>query len=164
MELEVRPLEVRTDSTYVANGVEKLLQGSALAKVVRNEDLWQRLATLLEARPAGSVKVTKVKGHATEDDVRTGVVTGQDKFGNDSADALAVAGACCNSTPDRQSVLQHRAVVFTVKAQKMMLAIALARAACQEGCESSSSSTTEEESSTDSSGSSGGSDTSPSAS
>ena len=58
-----------------------------------NDDLWAAIDKLLQKRPPDSVLFTKVKGHASEDDVTNGLVLALDKVGNDSADILARAGA-----------------------------------------------------------------------
>jgi len=42
------------------------------------------------------LKIVKVKGHATMEHVRKGIVSMEDKVGNDTADTLAVAGALAN--------------------------------------------------------------------
>ena len=132
--LEVRPVEVRTDSTYVANGMQRRERQASSKhgnKPVPNADLWQKLADIMAHRPAESVKVTKVKGHSTAEEVMSGAVSAEDKFGNDSADALAVAGAAQSSPADNEGLRKHRAIVFTVRVQRMMLDIAAARGAAE---------------------------------
>eukprot|EP00973_Karenia_brevis_P071116 9880420-Karenia_brevis.AAC.1 len=59
---------------------------------LKNSDLWKRLDVLLSHRTADSVRMTKVKGHAKLKDVRTGVISQADRFGNHHADRLAVKG------------------------------------------------------------------------
>ena len=48
---------------------------------------------MIAAKGAKSVKVQKVKGHATDDMVAAGQLRGQDKRGNDKADQAAGKGA-----------------------------------------------------------------------
>ena len=55
-------------------------------------DLWQQFWQLVRARGANTVKVTKVKGHATEQQVEEGKVRTEDKEGNDNADQAADQG------------------------------------------------------------------------
>lgn len=55
-------------------------------------DLWWRFWTLLEARGAHSIEVSKVKGHATQEHVEAGIVTQVDRRGNHQADAAANTG------------------------------------------------------------------------
>jgi len=101
LQLEVRAVEVRSDSTYVVDGINKRLakwkrQGFATKTgMVKNHDLWKILDGLLSARERISWKITKVRGHASAREVREGKVDSMDKEGNDWADALAVAG--CNA-------------------------------------------------------------------
>ena len=47
---------------------------------------------MLRIRGLGSVRISKVKGHADEAMVRTGTVRGLDKLGNDGADEAADFG------------------------------------------------------------------------
>ena len=67
-----------------------------------------------------------MKGHASCSDVWQGLVEGFDKFGNDQADMLAVAGAARKVSPD--AMKQHERIVLTVSLQRMFLEIAFARA------------------------------------
>jgi len=71
--------------------------------------------------------ITKVRGHACAKDVRTGKVTKEEKFGNDQADALAVAGSYARaaSTTSRESFREQ--LLITREAQRMMLDILDAR-------------------------------------
>ena len=73
-----------------------------------------------------TVRITKVPGHATAQDVIAGRFTAFDKFGNDNADALAVSGALLHH------LNQGRDETFaTVKAamdvQRMMVDIVVMR-------------------------------------
>ena len=68
-----------------------------------NADLWRELDTELRKRESGSVLFTKVKGHATAADVLAGRTTILDKYGNDKADELAVAGAFSNQAQKQRS-------------------------------------------------------------
>ena len=81
-----------------------------------------------------SVSMSKVKGHATDEDVQKGVATSRDKHGNDAADSLANSAAESISLPPHvvHDVKHRRAVVRDV--QSMMVEILSARmqqAACQ---------------------------------
>ena len=100
LQLDTRPIEVRSDSAYEVDGYHKFLctwvkSGFAHKdREIKNKDQWQKLHELTSARAADTFKLTKVKGHATAADVSSGSVALVDKFGNDNADALAVAGTC----------------------------------------------------------------------
>ena len=58
----------------------------------RDGDLWSRFYSALHARGPHSVCFTKVKGHATKQQVEAGEVRMQDKIGNDAADQAAEEG------------------------------------------------------------------------
>ena len=55
-------------------------------------DLLFLIDRMLSIRRLGSVRISKVKGHADEALVRTGTVRGLDKLGNDGADEAADFG------------------------------------------------------------------------
>ena len=59
----------------------------------RDGDLWQLFEKLVKQRGPETVKITKVKGHATEEMVEQGKVEAEDKAGNDMADQAADQGA-----------------------------------------------------------------------
>eukprot|EP00973_Karenia_brevis_P035029 4830704-Karenia_brevis.AAC.1 len=71
----------------------------------------------------------KVKGHASFKDVENGVALAEDKYGNDCADSLAVAGAAMHSVRprERQKILDR--TVVAIDMQRMMVEIIMARRA-----------------------------------
>ena len=84
MEAEPRSVQIRTDSQYVIHGV------SVLESQRENGDLWRVMGELLDARGRDACAFIKVKGHAKDVDVSSGIVLAIDKAGNDAADGLAV--------------------------------------------------------------------------
>ena len=92
MQLDARPLEIRTDSRYVVDGINRHGYWAGRGWVGDNADLWNRVSSLLRARP-GRVKVVWVKGHATLSHVAMGVTTWYNRIGNSCADRL-VSQAC----------------------------------------------------------------------
>jgi len=125
-------VEVRTDSAYVVNGVSKNLAAwrrhgfMRRGGPVKNADLWKLLDSLLQSRASDTWKVTKVRGHVTADEVLSGKVAAIDKYGNDQADALAVAGSYSRSA-DGSGERFRRQVVLAKAAQRMMLDILVGR-------------------------------------
>ena len=64
------PLAIYTDSTYVIQGIEQWIWGwrrrgwkTATGTDVLNRDLWERLATLVDARGKGGIAWHYVRGH-----------------------------------------------------------------------------------------------------
>ena len=55
--------------------------------------MWELFEQLFKQRGPRSVKITKVKGHATQEMVDEGNVRAEDKEGNDKADEAADMGA-----------------------------------------------------------------------
>ena len=91
-----------------------------------NADLWAVLLTELAQRNEVDTFV-KVKGHAKDSDVRAGSVQPIDKWGNDGADQLAVAGAEMHAPPrDLVNICERRAVAAKAT-HSMMLRILKAR-------------------------------------
>eukprot|EP00973_Karenia_brevis_P057571 8007831-Karenia_brevis.AAC.1 len=86
-------------------------------------DLWVDLDQLLGRRPCGSVRMKKIKGHSTWQDVGMGRVQPEDKRGNDHADALAVAGAALHAVRprDRQKIVARR--LLALELHRMMVEI-----------------------------------------
>ena len=167
-QLELRPVEVRTDSAYVANCILKHMRlwkstgWQSRGRVIKNADLWQQIEILLAARQPSSYKVTKIKGHVKDADVEAGAATREDKIGNDEADGLAVAGALRAFEPQRVET-----ITTTMAVQRMMVEVcdARARAASQEASDSdsfSSDSSSHRSTSGSSSGNSGSSSNSSS--
>ncbi|CAE8631464.1 unnamed protein product [Polarella glacialis] len=89
-----------------------------------NIDLWRELHSLMESR-AGDVVVSKVKGHASERDVRSGRVKREDKVGNDAAALLAVEGAKSHAVSASAVAAQKQRVAVIEDVQRMMLDISL---------------------------------------
>ena len=139
LQLELRSVEIRSDSAYCIRGFLKHRQEwrkngwRRRGREIKNADLWRQIDQLLEERGANEVAITKVKGHASRQDVRTGRVLAMDKNGNDAADALAVTGAglCHRRAAEREAQRQRFEVGIAV--QRMMLEIVLARAQHQRG-------------------------------
>ena len=55
-------------------------------------DVWAILEGIVDARGRGATTCSKVKGHATDEDVRLGRVSIVDKTGNDIADRMVHRG------------------------------------------------------------------------
>ena len=85
-------MDIRTDSEYVQKGVASWRSWHGSGWAGEHCDLWGLLAEELNSR-ANPVSVSWVKGHAKMIDVQRGRTTLLDKYGNDGADELAVAGA-----------------------------------------------------------------------
>ena len=89
-------------------------------------DLWDFLAEEIKSRHT-EVQVSWVKGHATRLDIQRGRSSQLDKWGNDGADALAVAGADMHCVPSElvQDARSRKAQAKIV--QGMMIAVLEAR-------------------------------------
>ena len=91
-----------------------------------NGDLKLILFKFLRAKGPHSVRFNKVKGHATDEDVRDGSVTQIDKTGNDNADAAAKAGLhlvgpCAVNITDWAAVRHERYIAFMNKIHHIIL-------------------------------------------
>lgn len=130
LQRDPRPVEIRTDSKYVINGFRSCLAPSSPG--THNADLWDLLSGELRKRPCGSVRLVKVKGHAKLFHEKQGLVTAEDRLGNDAADSLAVLGSRLHSVDDQAVRLAKakRCVAYAV--QEMMVHILTARAEFKE--------------------------------
>ena len=129
LQLEVRPLEIRTDSGYVHQGVLRHMPvwkarnwTTRSKRPVCNVDLWMTLEKLLAERTEGNV-------HAKDADVVSGKVLREDKIGNDCADMLAVAGALLHKTRGVERRQAQIRLDVAWKIQRLMVDIVRARAA-----------------------------------
>ena len=99
LEQDWRPLGVRIDSEYVMRGFATCGQWGQRGWSGDNGDLWHAFASLLHQMPQAHVIMSKVKGHATEKDVKKGLVVPVDKAGNEGADELAGKAADRHRAP-----------------------------------------------------------------
>ena len=130
LDLEKRPLEIRTDSRYVLNGCRfrRHLWRSQGWRLVEHGDLWELVDAHLLGRAPDAVTVVKVKGHATWLQVRRHLVTRVDKIGNDAADCLATRGASLHAMDAETVERMQNATRLAREVQEMMVDIILARA------------------------------------
>ena len=71
-----------------------MCRGEATQKAmgIPKGDLWELFAQFVSAKGHSSIRISKVKGHATDDMVREGQVLQQHKDGNDKAEQVAKKG------------------------------------------------------------------------
>ena len=62
-------------------------------KLVSDGDLWEFFHQAVTSKGASSIRISWIKGHATQAHIADGVTTLQDKLGNDEADKVADIGA-----------------------------------------------------------------------
>eukprot|EP00973_Karenia_brevis_P031772 4384528-Karenia_brevis.AAC.1 len=129
LDREARSMEVRSDSAYVVNGFhDKLPHWRGLGWLeIENGDLWEIVDKHVCQRPPGSVLLTKVVGHASWRDVRTGQVQQTDKIGNDMADELACLGADQHAIDQQMINHSRNSYELTRSVQHMMVDIIVAR-------------------------------------
>ena len=90
-----RGVHLGIDNLNVVRHVGRMLDdnlGTLPFKVIPDGDLLCLIHRMLVLRGLGTVKVTKVKGHASEDMVVDGRVRGLDRLGNKAADEAADFG------------------------------------------------------------------------
>jgi ribonuclease HI len=124
---EDRPVEIRTDSQYVFAGARGWRHWHDRGWKGDHAELWGELADLMSRRSESDVCLTKVKGHARERDVRRGLVTQEDKDGNDAADKLATTAADWHAAPEELVARAAARKQMTTATHKMMLSIIKAR-------------------------------------
>ena len=128
LEIEKRPVEIRSDSKYVCDGFLAFQQNLRCEHLTGdNADLWAILASLVTSRDQGTVVLAKVKGHAKEEHVASGEVLAIDKYGNDQADIHAVEGSRRHTAPDHLVAAFVRRRRLAKATHSMMLRILSAR-------------------------------------
>ena len=88
-------IHLGVDNLGVVRHVGRILDGrppSRPFELLPDGDLLFLIDRMLRIRGLGSVRISKVKGHADEAMVRTGTVRGSDKLGNDGSDDAAELG------------------------------------------------------------------------
>ena len=98
------PVHIGTNSQAMMDTMKKLLAWHETTQrkskwplkkpwaMVNDGDLWEQASGIVKQRGPSSVKLTKVKGHSTEEQVKEGTVTQEDHKGNNQADSLANKG------------------------------------------------------------------------
>ena len=89
------PCHLGIDNLNVARSIGRLLDNDCLAKplsLVKDGDLVALVQHMIRTRGRDTVRVTKVKGHANDDDVQHGRVRLLDRLGNVEADIAADLG------------------------------------------------------------------------
>ena len=129
------PCHLGIDNLNVAWSV-RLLDHGCLAKplsLIRDGDLVAVNQRMIRARRQDTVRVTKVKGHATEADVQQGRVREEDWFGNEEADAAADVGRRhqLERVMDvRRALLNARDYWYPIVLQLRRFMVAVSRGGC----------------------------------
>ena len=128
-----KPIHLGVDNSAALRHLNDILQGTTGTSrrpwgMQPDGDMWAILDEIINVRGKHATKGTKIKGHATDEDVRKGLTTPSDKQGNDSADKMVHRGydsyglrrrALCALHDERWD---HYATLVG-KIQKMMIAI-----------------------------------------
>jgi hypothetical protein len=92
-------VHIGTDSAAFKARAERIIQQMREGRPIRTHwktlpdgDLWEYFTKAVEAKGPFSIKISKVKGHATQPAVDSGEVQAVDKEGNDAADIAADCG------------------------------------------------------------------------
>eukprot|EP00972_Heterocapsa_arctica_P056433 8326022-Heterocapsa_arctica.AAC.1 len=96
------PVDLATDSRFVADGVAKLAAGASPSEWAHG-DLWQHL---VQPARSGHLRARWVPAHKTAAEYREQGRLEGDRLGNEAADASAGAAAAARAPPP--SVLQAR--------------------------------------------------------
>ena len=100
MDTAYGPIHVGSDSEVFVNSASELISDITSAscrvptwKLISDGDLWEHFYNAVVAKNPKAVKVTWVKGHATEEHVANGITTRRNKEGNEKADETADLGS-----------------------------------------------------------------------
>lgn len=126
LSIENRPLHIKSNSKYVVDGLQNILTGTPLPVDGENLDLWKQVAELISRR-CHPVRISWVKGHATDMDVHKGISTFSDQIGNDAADKAAVSGTAQHSCPPELALCYSQHQHHSIQIALMYTEIAVAR-------------------------------------
>jgi len=126
-----KPTHQATDSMAYLLKASKILLGKLPRKpfnIIPDGDLWEWFAKIVKAKGAEAVRLTKVKGHATEEMVKQGKVKEEHKVGNDFSDEAADIGVEQHGNEFLEAstffaAKQHEYSVFVKDMHKLILAI-----------------------------------------
>ena len=127
------PCHLGIDNLNVVRSIGRLLDADCLAKplpLVKDGDLVALVQYMIRTRGRDTVRVTKVKGHAKDDDVQHGHVRLIDQQGNVEADIAADLGRRHQTEVlinARRRLLQARSYWYPVMADLHRFMIAIAR-------------------------------------
>ena len=127
------PCRLGIDNLNVVRGIGRLLDADCLAKplpLVKDGDLVALVEYMIRTRGRDTVRVTKVKGHAKDDDVQHGRVRLIDQQGNVEADLAADLGR--RHQPDilinaGRTLLQARSYWYPIMTDLHRFMVAVAR-------------------------------------
>lgn len=112
--------EYLTDNEAVLLGFAKLLEGHS-QPWNDHHDLWHALGQVLHSRGWDLLRVSFVKGHATELDVALGRASPREALWNAEADNLAVAGAALHALPQALVLRFQKQASVTTLMQRTLL-------------------------------------------
>ena len=110
---EITPLQDAEARMLLGGETAPFHRGSPCKKrwnTMKDGDLWQGFMRTVKAKGPWAVWLSKVKGHATSEQVETGEVEPADKAGNDEADEAADKGS-----KDEQEHLEAVAMTYSTR-------------------------------------------------
>ena len=127
------PLNLGIDNLNVVRSIGRLLDADCLSKplsLVKDGDLVALVQYMIRTRGRDTVRVTKVKGHAKDDDVQHGRVRLLDRQSNIEADTAADLGRRHQTEVlinARRRLLQARSYWYPIMADLHRFMVAIAR-------------------------------------
>ncbi len=123
------PIHIGTDSQAFLDRAQWILTQMRKGKQHRTNwqttsdgDLWQHFEEAAKAKGWKSIRITKVKGHATHQQVAEGAIRSCDKIGNDEADRAADIAVQTHGKDvvGIAKILHHRHFLYTRFMQKVV--------------------------------------------
>ena len=111
------PIHIYSDNLGFVIATQKLLAGESTNLLKENFDLWARVKRRLNAKQK-HIRITWIKGHATEADIKKGNSSIAHQKGNNEADTLENAGSKIIALPDLlfQGHLLKKKIVVAIQA------------------------------------------------
>jgi hypothetical protein len=120
---------VKLDNEFVADHASAILAGNTCWPS-SGHGLWRRVAQAQATQLAsgGSGHTARwIKGHSSELDILNGIISAEDRRGNQAADRLASLAACVNACPD--DIIERTKVrkLQTFEVQQFLVEVLLSR-------------------------------------
>jgi len=120
---------VKLDNELVADHASAILAGNTCWPSC-GHGLWNRVAQAQASQLASGGcghSARWIKGHSTELDVLTGVISAEDRRGNQAADRLASLAACVNSCPTNIIERTNLRKLQTLEVKQFLVEVLLSR-------------------------------------
>ena len=112
------PVHISCDSQAAVNRVHVILAGTLSLDskpwgLRQHGDILQLIQRVIATRPPNSTKIPRTNAHATKQHLDKGIITHQDKLGNETADGAATGAQDLHNDLRKELSRLYRAILYT---------------------------------------------------